>query len=154
MLRSHDRATTAQEVRACFKSTPQWAESRAALKAGHPPCHICGLEIDYTLQYPHPMSFQADHLDGYRVEQQIGKMKWEIKRICCDLAGLRASHMRCNAKDNRGRGVVWYEPTPKATPEAEPLVLKEFVNQRTHEHEKFYVNDRTVLGADWIEVAA
>lgn len=35
---------------------------RAAIAKGEPPCHICGLPIDYALRWPEPQCFVVDHL--------------------------------------------------------------------------------------------
>lgn len=35
---------------------------RAVIRRGKPPCSLCGGDIDYSLRYPHPMSFVVDHI--------------------------------------------------------------------------------------------
>lgn len=35
---------------------------RAAIRRTKPPCHICGLEIDYALPHLDPMAFEVDHV--------------------------------------------------------------------------------------------
>jgi len=35
---------------------------RATIRQGEPPCAICGQPIDYTLRYPDPMCYVADHI--------------------------------------------------------------------------------------------
>ncbi len=75
-------------------------------------------------------------------------MVWEIKKICCDLAGLRAAHLACNAADNRGKG---FRPLPPlAEIESEPLVPTEFVNQKTGARETFLTNSHTILSPEWV----
>ena len=40
----------------------RWKRIAKAQKAKHLPCYHCGQPIDYTLKWPHPESFSADHL--------------------------------------------------------------------------------------------
>lgn len=35
---------------------------RAVIARGEPPCHICGLPIDYTLPASDPMAYVVDHV--------------------------------------------------------------------------------------------
>lgn len=35
---------------------------RAIIAKARPACHICGRQIDYTLEYPDPMCFVVDHV--------------------------------------------------------------------------------------------
>lgn len=49
------------------------------------PCHICGHPIDYLLSYPHPMAFQADHLDSIAGGGHV-------------YGDLAPSHASCNAR--------------------------------------------------------
>lgn len=37
-------------------------KNRAAVRRGHPDCHLCEQPIDYTLSYPHAGSFVVDHV--------------------------------------------------------------------------------------------
>ena len=52
----------------------------------HPPCHICGAPIDYTLHYLDPMSFVIDHV----IPLQKGGAD--------DITNVRAAHRECNSK--------------------------------------------------------
>lgn len=45
------------------KNGSLYRKNRAWLKAQGLPCAICGRPIDYSLRYPHPMSFEVDHKD-------------------------------------------------------------------------------------------
>lgn len=35
---------------------------RRSIRAGEPPCHLCGKPIDYSLPYLHPGEFVVDHV--------------------------------------------------------------------------------------------
>jgi 5-methylcytosine-specific restriction endonuclease McrA len=59
--------------------------ARATLKAEGHACWICRRPIDYTLRWPNPWSFTADHV----VELDAGGH-------ATDESNLRAAHARCN----------------------------------------------------------
>ena len=44
------------------RNTTQRDRDRAAIRRTKPPCGICEGEIDYTLPYLDPMSFEVDHI--------------------------------------------------------------------------------------------
>ena len=44
------------------RSTTTRDRLRREVSKGHPPCHICGGEIDYQAHYLDPMSFTIDHI--------------------------------------------------------------------------------------------
>lgn len=46
------------------RSGRPYRRARAALRARHLPCHICGQAIDYTLPASEPMSFVLDHIQS------------------------------------------------------------------------------------------
>tara|TARA_R110002020_G_scaffold335482_1_gene550616 strand:- start:83 stop:304 length:222 start_codon:yes stop_codon:yes gene_type:complete len=41
----------------------QRKRDRARIAATKADCHICGKPIDYTIKWPDPMSFEADHVE-------------------------------------------------------------------------------------------
>jgi len=59
---------------------------RKVLAASGAACHICGQPIDYTLRYPDPMSFVADHVVPLN---RGGADRLENKR---------AAHRGCNSE--------------------------------------------------------
>lgn len=52
------------------------------------PCFHCGQKIDYSLQWPHPYSFSADHLKPYATNPTLRY----------DPGNLVSSHLQCNQK--------------------------------------------------------
>ncbi|MVU83469.1 HNH endonuclease [Nocardia sp. ET3-3] len=63
--------------------------NRERLKRLREPCHLCDEPIDYSIPYPHPDSFEADHV------KPVSKGGYLFGE-------LRASHKRCNtARGNR-----------------------------------------------------
>lgn len=57
---------------------------RSQIRRTHPPCGICGEEIDYSLRYPDLMSFVVDHITP-------------LNRGGADvLDNKQAAHSRCN----------------------------------------------------------
>lgn len=151
MLKPHDITGTPTEVRNTFKSSSDWKSRCASLKAGHPDCALCGEPIRYDLRKPHPLSFSVDHKPGYRCEEQVGKEAWECKRICTQLEGLQPAHYGCNSADSVRRGFPHYIPASREEPDE--LAPVEYINQRTGEHETFFVNSRTMVGPDWKRAA-
>lgn len=66
------------------------ARARLAREAG--PCWICGLEIDYLLRTPDPMSFELDHK----------KPKDAFPELAFEPTNWAASHRGCNrTKSNK-----------------------------------------------------
>lgn len=150
-LKDHDRVQNVDESRRTFKSTARWKAVTAAIRAGRPDCALCGLPIRYDLAHPDPLSFSVDHKEGYPVEQQVGKLVWEARRILTSFEGCQAAHLSCNSRDSARRGFPNFIPTQtRAEPEPEPLTPVEYVNQKMGAHDVFYVNERTILSPDWI----
>lgn len=50
------------------------------------PCWLCGTDIDYRLQYPHPMSWSLDHAVTVK----------ERPELMMDRNNFRSSHHDCN----------------------------------------------------------
>jgi 5-methylcytosine-specific restriction endonuclease McrA len=69
------------------RSTGAYRKARAELAALGLPCWICRKPIDYSLQWPHPRSFSADHV----IELDRGG-------DLTDPANLRPSCLRCNIR--------------------------------------------------------
>ena len=149
MPSNHDTVTDAQMARRTFKNTAVWKARVATIRAGHPDCALCQKPIRYDLKKPHPLSFSVDHKPGFRVEDQVGKLVWECRRICTAIEGLRPAHYGCNSADAARRGFPHYIPVER-TPEAEPLEPVVFRNTKTGETETFLVNKRTILSPDWV----
>ena len=59
---------------------------RAIIRRGRPPCHLCDKPIDYALRYPHPHSFEVDHI----VPLDRGGAD--------DLDNKAAAHLECNRR--------------------------------------------------------
>lgn len=59
--------------------------ARHALAKSRAACHICGLPIDYTLKWPDPMCFVADHIIPLD------------KGGADNLTNMAAAHARCNS---------------------------------------------------------
>lgn len=66
------------------RNTATRDRDRAVIRRGRPPCHLCGLDIDYTLRTPDPGSFEVDHI----VPLSRGGLD--------ELANKAASHLACN----------------------------------------------------------
>ena len=69
------------------RSTGAYQKARAELRTLGLPCWVCRQPIDYTLRWPHPGSFTADHV----IELDRGG-------DLTDPANLRACHARCNIR--------------------------------------------------------
>jgi len=65
----------------------------ANLRAQHRPCRICGDPIDYTLEYPDPRSFSAEHIRSFSTHPELRE----------DPANLDAAHLECNRGSPSGR---------------------------------------------------
>jgi hypothetical protein len=153
-LKVTDIIRTPEEARRSFKNTAKWRSVRAAVLADHlKPCHLCGQLIRFDLKAPHPLSPSVDHLPGFEVERMVGHPVWEARRVLCDIDGLKPAHFGCNsAAGNNHRlanGNRWAVRTTEPTPEPEPLTPKVFRNQRTGEQETFYVNEHSIISAEW-----
>jgi 5-methylcytosine-specific restriction endonuclease McrA len=66
---------------------------RAHIARGKPPCAFCGEDIDYTLRFPHPDSYEVDHIIPI------------VQGGADHVDNLAPSHRRCNraAGDKRPR---------------------------------------------------
>jgi len=56
------------------------------------PCCLCGTEIDYSLDYPHPMSCSVEHV----------KQRAFHPELTWDPANWKPCHLRCNVRAARG----------------------------------------------------
>lgn len=73
------------------RPTTQRDQHRRAIARTKPPCGICGVEIDYTLKSPDPMSFEVDHIEP------LGRNPSPERVAALDvLANKQASHRKCN----------------------------------------------------------
>lgn len=63
---------------------------RKLVARGHPPCHLCGLPIDYAASHLEPLSFQIDHV--------IPLAKGGLD----ELDNLAPSHRSCNRAKGDG----------------------------------------------------
>lgn len=68
------------------RSSYTFEKHKRALRAQKRPCAICGMAIDYSLNYPHPESFSVDH----RIPRS------QRPDLAEDPGNLQASHLRCN----------------------------------------------------------
>lgn len=55
--------TGGSEIPSPTRNTARRQADRARLARLNSPCHICGRAIDYTLRWPDPMCFVADHVN-------------------------------------------------------------------------------------------
>ena len=62
----------------------QRKRDRARIAATKADCHICGKPIDYTIKWPDPMSFEADHVQAFS------------RGGADNLSNKKASHRMCN----------------------------------------------------------
>ena len=74
---------------ATYRNDRAYTAKRDALKRQskkkNSPCHLCGKAIDYTLDYKHPMSFTADHIEAVAAG---GSMT----------GALKPAHRACNSR--------------------------------------------------------
>lgn len=68
------------------RNSSQRDNDRARIRATKAACHICGEPIDYTLKWPDPMCFVADHV--------IPLVKGGRDHI----SNKAAAHAKCNSK--------------------------------------------------------
>lgn len=68
------------------RSHPHWRAVRDQQRAKRLPCHWCGQPIDYSLTYPDPGAFTADHVKPWARYPEL--------RI--DPGNVVSSHARCN----------------------------------------------------------
>ena len=67
-------------------SDTRWKQIAANQRAKKLPCYLCGQPIDYSLQWPDPASFSADH-----------KLPWkQHPELRYDPGNVVSSHLRCN----------------------------------------------------------
>jgi hypothetical protein len=76
---SHDYLTLRSQFR--FSEQHRWEKGKAGA-----PCWLCGTDIDYRLEYPHPYSWSLDH--AVSVKENPGLIK--------DVNNFRSSHLDCN----------------------------------------------------------
>lgn len=69
-------------------STRLWREVAANQRAKHLPCYLCGQPIDYSLHWPNPSSFSADHLRPYAHNPDLRT----------DPGNVVSAHLLCNQK--------------------------------------------------------
>lgn len=75
-----------------LRSTTYRNKQRARFRREQAPCALCGLEIDYELKSPDPMSFEVDHKKSIH----------RYPELAYDPSNGQASHRRCNrAKSNK-----------------------------------------------------
>lgn len=63
-----------------------WRKVAANQRAKGLPCHHCGQPIDYSLEWPHPQSFSADHLRPWARHPELRY----------DPGNVVSSHLLCN----------------------------------------------------------
>jgi len=71
------------------RDDPRYKAARLALKAYDHTCHWCHYPIDPQLNYPHPLSWSADHIIPTSQMQPDDPRQWHI-------SNLSAAHFRCN----------------------------------------------------------
>lgn len=81
------------------RSTTIRDRHRRAIARTKPPCGICGGDIDYSLPYLDPMSFEVDHIIAL------------ANGGADDLANKQASHRKCNR-------AKWDRPAESGGPRA------------------------------------
>lgn len=68
------------------RSTRRFKAITRQLRAQHRPCWICRQPIDYTLLWPHPRAFTADHKLAKHTHPHLAE----------DPANIDAAHFQCN----------------------------------------------------------
>lgn len=68
------------------RSGRRWRTLVTNLRALRRPCFRCGQPIDYTLQWPDPDSFSADHIKPWSTHPELRE----------DPANIDAAHLKCN----------------------------------------------------------
>ncbi len=68
------------------RSTRQFRKLKAQLRARRLPCAICGQPIDYSLKWPDPGSFSADHRRPLSRNPHLAE----------DYGNLQPAHLSCN----------------------------------------------------------
>jgi hypothetical protein len=77
--RSHQYQKLRDQFR--FDESHKWISGREGA-----PCWLCGKDIDYRLQYPHPLSWSLDHAVTVK----------ERPELIMDRNNFRSSHHDCN----------------------------------------------------------
>jgi 5-methylcytosine-specific restriction endonuclease McrA len=77
---------------------------REQVRAGRGPCHICGQPIDYSLEYPHPLSFSIEHIRPWSTHPHLRE----------DPDNLAPAHLQCNQGNPNGKR-YGYDPAPLGT---------------------------------------
>jgi 5-methylcytosine-specific restriction endonuclease McrA len=67
-------------------SDRRWRAVAANQRAKHLPCFLCGQPIDYSLEWPDPGSFSADHLRPWAHNPELRY----------DPGNVVSAHLRCN----------------------------------------------------------
>lgn len=67
-------------------STTRWKKIAAAQRAKKLPCFLCGQPIDYSLKWPDPRSFSADHLQPWS----------RYPELRYDPGNVVSTHLQCN----------------------------------------------------------
>jgi 5-methylcytosine-specific restriction endonuclease McrA len=70
------------------ENTRLWRQIAKTQRAKGLPCFHCGQPIDYSLKWPDPGSFSADHLKPYVTNEELRY----------DPGNVVSSHLRCNQK--------------------------------------------------------
>ena len=78
------------------RSGSRWRRLSAEVRARHDTCWLCGMAIDYTLEYPHPDSFTVDHKKSWIGHPELRE----------DPANLAACHARCNKSKGKGEATL------------------------------------------------
>jgi 5-methylcytosine-specific restriction endonuclease McrA len=67
-----------------IRHTTRRTHHRRHIAKGHPPCHLCGRDIDYTAGWLDPLSFTIDHV------VPLNRGGLDVRD------NLAAAHRRCN----------------------------------------------------------
>jgi 5-methylcytosine-specific restriction endonuclease McrA len=86
-------------------STRRWRNLRAQFRqdcrAAGERCGICRQPIDYTLQHPDPLSWQADHRLPARDRPDLFYV----------YTNLQSAHKKCNESRKASELTTWVQPT-------------------------------------------